>query len=47
MGPAAAPALPLIHAELALHRRSGGDFKSIEKDEALQRAGRAVIDQLT
>jgi hypothetical protein len=45
MGPAAAPALPRIHAELALARRGGGFFATIEDDEALQRAGRAVIDQ--
>ncbi|MFF4381710.1 HEAT repeat domain-containing protein [Kitasatospora sp. NPDC001547] len=45
MGPAAAPALPRIHAELALARRSGGFFGSVEDDEALQRAGRAVIDR--
>ncbi|MGW7447994.1 HEAT repeat domain-containing protein [Kitasatospora sp. NPDC054795] len=45
MGPAAAPALPRIHAELTLARRSGGFFGSVEDDEALQRAGRAVIDQ--
>ncbi|MGW4897724.1 HEAT repeat domain-containing protein, partial [Kitasatospora sp. NPDC004240] len=46
MGPAAAPALPRIRAELALARRSGGFFGSVENDEALQRTGRAVIDQL-
>ncbi|AUY53820.1 HEAT repeat domain-containing protein [Streptomyces sp. CB01881] len=46
MGPAAAPALPRIRAELALARRSGGFFKSVEDDEALQRAGRACINQL-
>ncbi|MEU1284556.1 HEAT repeat domain-containing protein [Kitasatospora sp. NPDC005856] len=45
MGPAAAPALPRIHAELTLARRGGGFFGSVEDDEALQRAGRAVIDQ--
>lgn len=45
MGPAAAPALPRIHAELTLARRSGGFFDSVEDDEALQRAARAVIDQ--
>ncbi|MFJ6378381.1 HEAT repeat domain-containing protein [Kitasatospora sp. NPDC092039] len=45
MGPAAAPVLPRIHAELALARRSGGFFGSVEHDEALQRAGRAVIDR--
>ncbi|MFJ1936625.1 HEAT repeat domain-containing protein [Kitasatospora sp. NPDC088160] len=47
MGPAAAPALPRIRLELALARRSGGFFKSVEDDEALQRAGRAVIKHLT
>ncbi|MFD0279776.1 HEAT repeat domain-containing protein [Kitasatospora sp. NPDC127111] len=47
MGPAAAPALPRIRAELARARRSGGSFGSIESDEALQRTGLAVIDQLT
>ncbi|MFE5584530.1 HEAT repeat domain-containing protein [Kitasatospora sp. NPDC056531] len=46
MGPAAAHALPRIHAELALARRSGGFFEGIEDDEALQRAGRAVVNQL-
>ncbi|MEU3724556.1 hypothetical protein [Streptomyces sp. NPDC031705] len=43
MGPAAGPALPRIHAELALARRSGGPFTNIEDDEVLQRAARAVI----
>ncbi|EFL19751.1 HEAT repeat domain-containing protein [Streptomyces sp. C] len=43
MGPAAVPALPRIHAELALARRSGGPFTSIEDDEALQHAARTVI----
>ncbi|GLV85823.1 hypothetical protein Slala03_55120 [Streptomyces lavendulae subsp. lavendulae] len=46
MGPAAAPALPRIHAELALARRSGGFFKTVEQDEALQRAAHTIIDQL-
>ncbi|MFF4922473.1 HEAT repeat domain-containing protein [Kitasatospora sp. NPDC001261] len=45
MGPAAAPALPRIQAELALARRSGGFFGSVKDDEALLRAARAVIDQ--
>ncbi|MFB7126408.1 hypothetical protein [Kitasatospora sp. NPDC056273] len=45
MGPAAAPALPRIHAELALARRSGGFFGSVKDDDALLRAARAVIDQ--
>ncbi|MFF1795374.1 HEAT repeat domain-containing protein [Kitasatospora sp. NPDC058263] len=45
MGPSAAPALPLIHAELALARRGGGYFGSIADDEDLQHAGRAVIRQ--
>lgn len=47
MGPAAAPALPRIHAELALARRNVGFFTSTEHDEALQRAAQTVIDQLT
>ncbi|MFE1416928.1 HEAT repeat domain-containing protein [Streptomyces sp. NPDC058746] len=47
MGRVAAPALPLIRAELALARRGGGPFTSIEDDEALQHAARAVIEQLT
>ncbi|MFI9324809.1 HEAT repeat domain-containing protein [Kitasatospora aureofaciens] len=47
MGPAAAPALPRIRAELASTRRNGDIFHSVEGDEALQRAGRAVINQLT
>ncbi|MGW6912895.1 HEAT repeat domain-containing protein [Kitasatospora sp. NPDC054939] len=47
MGPAAAPALPRIRAELALARRSGGFFTIVEQDEALLRAGRAVISRLT
>ncbi|MFB7619683.1 HEAT repeat domain-containing protein [Kitasatospora sp. NPDC056181] len=46
MGPAATPALPRIHAELARPRRSGGFFGSVEDDEALQHTARAVIDQL-
>ncbi|MFE7587789.1 HEAT repeat domain-containing protein [Kitasatospora sp. NPDC057512] len=45
MGPAAAPALPRIQAELVLARRSGGFFGSVKDDEALLRAARAVIDQ--
>ncbi|MFD7452819.1 HEAT repeat domain-containing protein [Kitasatospora sp. NPDC059827] len=45
MGPAAAPALPRVRAELALTRRSGGFFDGIEYDEALLRACRAVIRQ--
>ncbi|MFG2298334.1 HEAT repeat domain-containing protein [Streptomyces sp. NPDC048603] len=44
MGPGAAPALPRIRAELAQARRSGGSFRSVEDDEALQRTARAVID---
>ncbi|WP_224277526.1 HEAT repeat domain-containing protein [Streptomyces sp. LS1784] len=47
MGPAAAPALPRIHAELTLTRRSGDFFASVEDDEALQRAALAAINQLT
>lgn len=46
MGPAAARALPRIRAELALARRGGGFFGSVENDEALQRAGRTIINQL-
>ncbi|MFF2119122.1 HEAT repeat domain-containing protein [Kitasatospora sp. NPDC058184] len=46
MGPAAAPALPRIHAELALARRSSGFFGNIKNDEALLRAARAVIEHL-
>ncbi|GAA4983095.1 hypothetical protein GCM10025734_04810 [Kitasatospora paranensis] len=46
MGPAVAPALPRIRAELALARRSGGYFTSVEDDEALQHAALAVIDRL-
>ncbi|MFF2546119.1 HEAT repeat domain-containing protein [Kitasatospora sp. NPDC058063] len=45
MGPAAAPARPRIGAELALARRSGDLFSSVEDDEELQRAARAVIDR--
>ncbi|MFE3875870.1 hypothetical protein ACFXPX_15915 [Kitasatospora sp. NPDC059146] len=45
MGPAAAPALPRVRAELALTRRSGGFCDGIEYDEALLRACRAVIRQ--
>ncbi|MFF2750591.1 HEAT repeat domain-containing protein [Kitasatospora sp. NPDC058048] len=45
MGPAAAPARPRIGAELALARRSGDFFSSVEDDEELQRAARAVIDR--
>ncbi|MET8542329.1 HEAT repeat domain-containing protein [Kitasatospora sp. NPDC004799] len=45
LGPAAAPALPRIHAELARTRRSGDLFSTVADDEALQGAARAVIDQ--
>ncbi|WCD84416.1 hypothetical protein KPP03845_100739 [Streptomyces xanthophaeus] len=45
MGAAAAPALPLIRAELALARR-GGRYSDISHDEALQRACRALVTQL-
>ncbi|MFE2912463.1 HEAT repeat domain-containing protein [Kitasatospora indigofera] len=45
MGPAAAPALPTVCAELALARRGGGYFGSVADDEALQHAGWAVIRQ--
>ncbi|MFD9685203.1 HEAT repeat domain-containing protein [Kitasatospora sp. NPDC059088] len=47
MGPAAAPALPRVRAELALTRCSGNFFDGTEYDEALLRAGRAVIRQTT
>ncbi|MFD9124879.1 HEAT repeat domain-containing protein [Kitasatospora sp. NPDC059571] len=43
MGPAAAPALPRIRAELTRARRSGDLFTSIENDEALQRAALTVL----
>ncbi|MEU3571905.1 HEAT repeat domain-containing protein [Kitasatospora sp. NPDC036755] len=46
MGPAAAPALPLVRAECARSRRSGGFFMIVEEDEALRRTALAVIDQL-
>ncbi|MFD5467777.1 hypothetical protein ACFWIQ_33935 [Kitasatospora sp. NPDC127059] len=46
MGPAATPTLPRVRAELALTRRSCGIFDAIDYDEALLRAGRAVIKQL-
>ena len=42
MGPLAAPALPLLRAELALPRR-GGRFQSIDHDEELQRVSRTLI----
>jgi HEAT repeat protein len=45
MGPAAAPALPRIQAEVALPRRSGR-FKSITDDEELQRTCRSVLTRL-
>ncbi|MGW3817667.1 hypothetical protein [Streptomyces sp. NPDC005046] len=45
MGPAAAPALPLIRAELALARR-GGRFKGVEQDEELRRIGRVILTRL-
>ncbi|MFB7382467.1 HEAT repeat domain-containing protein [Kitasatospora purpeofusca] len=46
MGPAAAPALPRIRAELARPRRTGGFFGGIDEDEALQHTARIVIHQL-
>ncbi|MFJ4094188.1 HEAT repeat domain-containing protein [Kitasatospora sp. NPDC089913] len=46
MGPAAAPALPRIRAELARVRRSGGIFTSVEDDEALQHTARTLVDRL-
>ncbi|MFJ8039283.1 HEAT repeat domain-containing protein [Kitasatospora sp. NPDC096147] len=46
MGPAAAPALPLLRAELDRPERGGGFFGSIERDEELQHACRAVIARL-
>ncbi|MEU3296698.1 HEAT repeat domain-containing protein [Streptomyces longwoodensis] len=45
MGPLAAPALPLLRAQLALPRR-GGRFQSIDHDEELQRISRTVINRL-
>ncbi|MEV7523545.1 HEAT repeat domain-containing protein [Streptomyces sp. NPDC091371] len=45
MGPAAAPALPRIRAELAWPRRSGR-FQDITHDEELQRTCRAVAARL-
>jgi hypothetical protein len=46
MGPAAAPALPRIQAELQQPRR-GGHFKSITNDEELQRTCHAILQHLT
>ncbi|MFE7487314.1 HEAT repeat domain-containing protein [Kitasatospora sp. NPDC057541] len=46
MGPAAAPALPRIRAELSRARRGGGFFSGFDDDEALQRAARSLIDRL-
>ncbi|MBO1413106.1 HEAT repeat domain-containing protein [Streptomyces sp. FH025] len=46
MGPAAAPALPRIRAELALARRSGR-FRSIANDEELRHTCRAVLARLS
>ncbi|MFI5775098.1 HEAT repeat domain-containing protein [Streptomyces sp. NPDC051658] len=46
MGPAAAPALPRIRAELSLPRRSGR-FKSITCDEELQNTCRTIMARLT
>ncbi|MGW3661989.1 hypothetical protein [Streptomyces sp. NPDC005141] len=45
MGPEAAPALPLIRAELVLARR-GGRFKGVEQDEELRRIGRVILTRL-
>jgi hypothetical protein len=42
MGPAAAPALPELLAQLALPQR-GGRFASIDNDEELQRVGHAIV----
>ncbi|WP_043476849.1 HEAT repeat domain-containing protein [Kitasatospora sp. MBT66] len=47
MGPAAAPALPRIRAELARPRRTGGFFGGIDEDEALQHTARVLIDQVS
>ncbi|MFJ5899650.1 HEAT repeat domain-containing protein [Streptomyces sp. NPDC093064] len=46
MGPAAAPTLPRLRAELALPRRSGR-FQSIANDEELQRDCRAILTRLS
>ncbi|MEU9040453.1 MULTISPECIES: HEAT repeat domain-containing protein [unclassified Kitasatospora] len=45
MGAAAAPALPLLRAQLELPRR-GGRFGTIEEDEKLQRQCRALLARL-
>ncbi|MEU3290470.1 hypothetical protein [Streptomyces longwoodensis] len=45
MGPLAAPALPLLRAQLALPRR-GGRFQSIAHDEELIRISRTLITRL-
>ncbi|MFI2437139.1 HEAT repeat domain-containing protein, partial [Streptomyces sp. NPDC018957] len=45
MGPLAAPALPLLHEQLALPRR-GGRYQSLDHDEELQRVGRTLIARL-
>ncbi|WP_406470245.1 HEAT repeat domain-containing protein [Streptomyces sp. NBC_01615] len=45
MGPAAAPALPRIQAEVARPRRSGR-FRSIANDEELQHTCRAILTRL-
>ncbi|MFF4536911.1 HEAT repeat domain-containing protein [Streptomyces aureus] len=42
MGPAAAPAVPLVRSELARPRR-GGRFHGVENDEELQRVSRAFL----
>lgn len=46
MGPAAAPALPYLEAELARTRR-GGRFASIENDEDVQRAIQRIVNRVT
>ncbi|GAA4258791.1 HEAT repeat domain-containing protein [Dactylosporangium darangshiense] len=45
MGPAAAPALPQLRAELARPRR-GGHMDTIENDESLQRTCRKLVERL-
>ncbi|WP_327170165.1 hypothetical protein OG471_00855 [Streptomyces sp. NBC_01336] len=46
MGPAAAPALPRIQAELALPRR-GGRFQSVDNDAEVQRLCRDILARLS
>ncbi|MFD6552014.1 hypothetical protein [Streptomyces sp. NPDC058398] len=45
MGPAAAPAVPFVRAQLALARR-GDWLLGVEKDEELQRVARAFLVRL-